>query len=186
MSFYTLWAVAFGLSMDAFAVSVCKGLSMPSFRWSNALKAGFYFGLFQAIMPLLGFLLGVRFSESVKSFDHWLAFGLLSLIGINMLRAAFSDGEEQCDGSFSVKTMLTLAVATSIDALVIGVSFAFLTVNIVPAVFIIGSITAVLSVIGVKSGYFLGSRIRSKAEILGGVVLIVMAVKILLEHTLLA
>lgn len=181
MSLFSLFVIAVGLSMDAFAVSICKGLSMPKMKWKNALLAGVYFGGFQALMPAVGYLLGTQFERYITSVDHWIAFVFLGLIGINMIRE--SKEEEECmDDSFEVKTMLLLAIATSIDALAVGVTFAFLNVQIVPAVCFIGVITFCFSVIGIKIGNVFGSLYRSKAELAGGVILVVMGTKILLEH----
>ena len=176
-----MFLIACGLSMDAFAVSVCKGLSVRKASLSQSLVTGLWFGGFQAGMPLIGYLLGVSFSSLITNVDHWIAFILLAIIGGNMIRESFSP-EETCDGSFSVKTMLPLAVATSIDALAVGITFAFLQVSIVPAVSFIGVITFLLSAAGLKIGNVFGSRWRSKAEFLGGLVLILMGAKILLEH----
>lgn len=181
MSLFELFLIACGLSMDAFAVSVCKGLSVRKASLSQSLVTGLWFGGFQAGMPLIGYLLGVSFSSLITNVDHWIAFILLAIIGGNMIRESFSP-EETCDGSFSVKTMLPLAVATSIDALAVGITFAFLQVSIVPAVSFIGVITFLLSAAGLKIGNVFGSRWRSKAEFLGGLVLILMGAKILLEH----
>ena len=185
MSLVELFLIAVGLSMDAFAVSVCKGLSTPRVRAGNMLVTGLWFGFFQALMPAAGYLLGVRFSSLIQSVDHWIAFVLLSFIGANMIREAMKDEDEECDdngASYSVKVMFPLAVATSIDALAVGVSFAFLSVDIAPAVVFIGLCTFVLSAAGVKIGAVFGSRFKSRAEILGGVILILMGLKILLEH----
>lgn len=181
MDLLTLFILAVGLSMDAFAVSVCKGLSMQKMDWKNAWKAGAYFGGFQALMPLLGFFLGVNFRRQIESVDHWIAFVLLALIGINMVKES-REKEEELDASFDVKTMLLLAVATSIDALAVGVTFAFLNVDIVPAVCMIGLITFCFSAAGIKIGNVFGARFQSKAELAGGVILILMGSKILLEH----
>ncbi|MBQ9833255.1 MAG: manganese efflux pump [Clostridia bacterium] len=181
MSIWELFIVAVGLSMDAFAVSVCKGLSVPKVRLRHSLTVGVYFGGFQALMPLIGFWLGVNFQSLVESVDHWIAFVLLGLIGANMIKESFGK-EEEVDSSFSPKAMLPLAVATSIDALAIGITFAFLTVDIVPAVSLIGVTTFVLSAVGVFLGSKFGSKYKSKAEFAGGVVLIIMGLKILLEH----
>lgn len=181
MSLFELFLIACGLSMDAFAVSVCKGLSVRKASLSQSLVTGLWFGGFQAGMPLIGYLLGVSFSSLITNVDHWIAFILLAIIGGNMIRESFSP-EETCDGSFSVKTMLPLAVATSIDALAVGITFAFLQVSIVPAVSFIGVITFLLSAAGLKIGNVFGSRWRSKAEFLGGLVLILMGANILLEH----
>ena len=181
MSLFELFLIACGLSMDAFAVSVCKGRSVRKASLSQSLVTGLWFGGFQAGMPLIGYLLGVSFSSLITNVDHWIAFLLLAIIGGNMIRESFPP-EETCDGSFSVKTMLPLAVATSIDALAVGITFAFLQVSIVPAVSFIGVITFLLSAAGLKIGNVFGSRWRSKAEFLGGLVLILMGAKILLEH----
>ncbi|MCI8950604.1 MAG: manganese efflux pump [Lachnospiraceae bacterium] len=186
MTMFELFVIAVGLSMDAFAVSVCKGLSLQKMTWKHACLAGLYFGGFQAAMPLLGYLLGVRFQESIVSIDHWAAFILLGIIGINMVREAIGGDEEEGDPSFDVKSMLMLAVATSIDALAVGVTFAFLKVKILPAVVFIGLTTFVLSMTGVKVGNVFGSRYKSKSELAGGLILIGMGIKILLEHTILA
>ncbi len=185
MSLLELFILAVGLSMDAFAVSVCKGLSVDRIRPRHALICGAYFGVFQALMPLIGYLLGVRFQGLIQQVDHWIAFVLLTLIGINMLREAFGKDEaESVDASFGFRTMLMLAVATSIDALAVGVTFAFLQVAIVPAVSFIGATTFVISAIGVKIGNVFGLRWRKPAEIAGGVILIAIGLKILIEHLL--
>lgn len=186
MTLPELFIIAVGLSMDAFAVSVCKGLSLQQMKWRHGVLAGVYFGGFQAAMPLLGYLLGVQFQEAITSIDHWVAFVLLGIIGVNMIKEALSGEEEEADPSFDVKTMLMLAVATSIDALAVGVTFAFLKVQILPAVSFIGCTTFCLSVIGVKAGNLFGSRYKAKAELAGGLILIGMGIKILLEHTILA
>ena len=181
MSLWELFVIAVGLSMDAFAVSVCKGLSVPTLRPAHNLLCGLYFGGFQALMPLLGWLLGVRFQGLIASVDHWIAFGLLGIIGVNMIREARE--EDEClDASFTFRAMLPLAVATSIDALAVGVTFAFLKVDILPAVLFIGVTTFALSALGVKVGAVFGARFRAKAELAGGVILILMGAKILLEH----
>ncbi len=182
MDLLTLFTLAVGLSMDAFAVAVCKGLAMQKVTLKKALLVGVWFGGFQAGMPLLGYFLGVQFKESITSIDHWIAFILLGLIGANMIREALSKEEEEADGSLDVKTMFLLAVATSIDALAIGVTFAFLKVSIVPAVSFIGVITFLLSSVGVKVGSVAGAKYKSKAELAGGIILILLGLKILLEH----
>ena len=181
MSFFELLLIAVGLSMDAFAVSVCKGLSVRKLRPRHLLLAGLYFGGFQALMPVIGWLLGSRFETLIVSVDHWVAFGLLSLIGGNMIKESFSPEEEMND-DFGVKTMLLLAVATSIDALAVGITFAFLAVKILPAAGAIGVTTFLLSVAGVWIGQVFGARFKAGAERLGGVILILIGVKILLEH----
>ena len=182
MSLAELFVIAVGLSMDAFAVAVCKGLAMRRMSWRGALIVGLYFGGFQAAMPLAGYLLGSGFSSSISSHDHWIAFVLLAIIGGNMIKEGLSGPDECPDASLDIKNMTLLAVATSIDALAVGVSFAFLQVNIVPAVSFIGVTTLVLSMIGVKVGNVFGNRYESRAEITGGVILILMGLKILLEH----
>ncbi len=182
MGVIELFLIAVGLSMDAFAVSVCKGLAMKKCTILKAGLIGLYFGGFQALMPLLGYLLGVQFQDVITSIDHWIAFVLLGVIGGNMIREAFSEEEEETDDSLDVKTMLGLAIATSIDALAVGVTFAFLQVNIAPAVCFIGVITFTISVAGVKIGSVFGNKYQAKAEIAGGVILILIGVKILLEH----
>ena len=182
MGLAELFVIAVGLSMDAFAVSVCKGLSVPKMKLSHALTCGVYFGGFQGLMPLIGYLLGSQFEEAIVSIDHWVAFVLLGLIGFNMIKESREEGCETMDSSFGVKAMIPLAIATSIDALAVGVTFAFLRVNIFWAVLFIGVITFTLSSIGVKVGNVFGVRFKSKAEFAGGLILILMGTKILLEH----
>ena len=182
MSVIELLVLALGLSMDAFAVSICKGLSVPKLQAKHCLICGVYFGGFQALMPLIGWALGKRFQSMITNIDHWIAFVLLAVIGANMIKESFSKEEECPDASFGFKTMLTLAVATSIDALAVGVTFAFLDVSIVPAVLLIGATTFVCSAVGVKIGNVFGNRFQSKAEFLGGLVLIAIGLKILIEH----
>lgn len=184
MNFLELFLIAVGLSMDAFAVSVCKGLAMKQCTWPKAGLVGLYFGAFQAGMPLVGYVLGVQFKDFITSIDHWIAFILLGVIGFNMVREAVGK-EDACeleDASLNVRTMLGLAVATSIDALAVGVTFAFLEVAIVPAVSFIGVITFALSVAGVKIGNIFGCKFKSRAELAGGIILILMGTKILLQH----
>ena len=182
MTLAELFLLALGLAMDAFAVSVCKGLALPRIDLKKALAAGLWFGGFQALMPLLGFLLGSRFASYIADFDHWIAFILLALIGGNMIREALSGDEEAADASFGVRAMLPLAVATSIDALAVGLTFAFLSVRVLPAVTLIGAVTLVLSMAGVKLGNLFGARFRGKAEFAGGLILILLGLKILLQH----
>lgn len=181
MGVVELISIGVGLAMDAFAVAVGKGLSMKRLSLKNAGEIGFYFGFFQALMPIIGYFLGIGFKEYITSIDHWVAFILLGLIGANMIKEAFGD-EEEVDDDLSFKTMLILAIATSIDALAVGITFAFLHVNIGYAALIIGVTTFVISVLGVKIGHVFGLRYKSKAEIAGGLILIVMGCKILLEH----
>ena len=182
MGLIELFLIAVGLSMDAFAVSVCKGLAMPKCTFKKAAIVGLWFVGFQALMPAIGYILGAQFQEAIASIDHWIAFVLLALIGGNMIREALGDDEEEADASLDVKTMFLLAVATSIDALAIGITFAFLKVNIIPAVCFIGSVTFIISFAGVKIGNVFGARYKNKAEIVGGVILILLGLKILLEH----
>ena len=182
MGLEELFVIAVGLSMDAFAVSVCKGLSVQQMKLSHALTCGVYFGGFQGVMPLIGYLLGSQFEEAIVSIDHWVAFVLLGLIGFNMIKEYRECDCEKLDCSFGVKAMIPLAVATSIDALAVGVTFAFLRVNILWAVLFIGVITFTLSSIGVKVGNVFGVKYKSKAELAGGVILVLMGTKILLEH----
>ncbi len=182
MSLVELLIIAVGLSMDAFAVSICKGLAMKKCTVKKAGIVGLYFGIFQAGMPLLGYVLGIQFKNLITNIDHWITFVLLGFIGLNMIREALSEEDPEESDSLQVKEMLALAVATSIDALAVGVTFAFLDVAIVPAVSFIGIITFIICVIGVKIGNVFGSRYRSKAEFAGGLILILMGIKILLEH----
>lgn len=182
MGLLELFVIAVGLSMDAFAVSICKGLSVRKLKPKHALTVGVYFGGFQMLMPLIGFALGVRFQSFITSIDHWIAFVLLGLIGANMIRESREQDEENLSDSFSFGTMLPLAVATSIDALAVGVTFAFLQVSILPAVCFIGATTFILSCIGIRIGHVFGLKYKSRAELFGGVVLILMGTKILLEH----
>lgn len=185
MSLVELFIIAVGLSMDAFAVSICKGLSMPKMNWNNAVVIGLYFGGFQSGMPLIGYLLGSQFKEAITSFDHWIAFILLGIIGFNMIKESFHKEVEECtDCTMDPKNMIMMAVATSIDALAVGVTFAFLQVQIIPAVSFIGATTFTLSVLGVKVGNVFGARYKSKAEFTGGLILIIMGIKILLQHML--
>ncbi|MEF9945777.1 MAG: manganese efflux pump MntP family protein [Lachnospiraceae bacterium] len=187
MSWMELFFIAVGLSMDAFAVSVCKGLAMTKCTWKKAGIVGLYFGVFQGGMPLLGYLLGVQFKTIITSIDHWIAFVLLSIIGLHMVKEARAEnGCTSCgnkeEDSLDIKTMVGLAVATSIDALAVGVTFAFLAVQIVPAVGFIGAVTFLLSVAGVKMGHAFGGKYKAKAEMAGGIILVLMGVKILLQH----
>lgn len=182
MDLIELFLIAVGLSMDAFAVSVCKGLAMPKCTFKKAAIVGLWFGGFQALMPAIGYILGAQFQEAIASIDHWIAFVLLALIGGNMIHEALDNDEEEADASLDVKTMFLLAVATSIDALAIGITFAFLKVNIIPAVCFIGIVTFIISFAGVKIGNVFGARYKNKAEIVGGIILILIGLKILLEH----
>ncbi|MDE7211990.1 MAG: manganese efflux pump MntP family protein [Lachnospiraceae bacterium] len=180
--FVTLFVLAVGLSMDAFAVSVCKGLAMKKMSWKAAAVVGLWFGGFQALMPAIGYFLGIQFADKIEAVDHWIAFVLLAIIGGNMVREAFSKEEEKASGDLDVKTMFVMAVATSIDALAVGITFAFLHQNMPVAVTLIGMTTFVLSMLGVKIGNLFGTRYKAKAEFAGGVILILLGLKILLEH----
>lgn len=182
MSLIELFLIAVGLSMDAFAVAVCKGLAMPKMSWKGAAIVGLYFGGFQALMPFLGYLLGAGFNDAISAYDHWVAFILLALIGGNMIRESREDEEESLDASLSFRSMVLLAIATSIDALAVGVTLAFLDVPILSSVCFIGVVTFCLSLVGVKAGNVFGCKYKSKAEFVGGLVLILIGLKILLEH----
>ena len=180
MSIWDLFILAVGLSMDAFTVSVCKGLSLGKIKPKHMCIAGAWFGGFQALMPLIGYFLGSFFAEMIEKYDHWVAFVLLAIIGGNMIKESFGK-DEKVDSSMDVKSMLLLAIATSIDALAVGVTFAFLQVQIVPAVSFIGVITFIFSAVGVKIGSLFGTKYKSKAELFGGIVLVLIGIKILLE-----
>ncbi len=182
MNLFYLAATAIGLSMDAFAVAISKGLSVQRIRPRHAMIVGAYFGGFQALMPLLGYLLTNSFAHYIKRFDHWIAFGLLALIGANMIREAFSGEDEKLNDSFGYKTMLPMAVATSIDALAAGVTFAVTGENIWIAIALIGTTTFAFSGVGLKIGNIFGAKYKSKAELVGGIVLVLMGIKILIEH----
>lgn len=186
MDLLTLFLLAVGLSMDAFAVAVCKGLAMNKITVRQAAVVGLWFGGFQAGMPTLGFLLGRTFASSVSALADWIAFILLVLIGANMIREALSKEEEEADASLAFGKMFVLAVATSIDAFAVGVSFAFMEIGglILPAVLFIGVITFVLAVAGVKVGNVFGARYKAKAELVGGVILVLLGIKIIVEHYL--
>ena len=182
MGLWELFVIALGLSMDAFAVSICKGLSVKQCSFRHMLICGLYFGLFQGAMPLIGYLLGCQFETLVTAIAPYIAFALLAFIGGNMVKEALSGDDEACDDDFSMRAMVPLAIATSIDALAVGVSFAFLQVNIVPAVSFIAIITFTCCLFGVKFGSVFGSKYQSRAELFGGIVLIIMGAKILIEH----
>ena len=181
MGLWELFVLALGLSMDAFAVSVCKGLGLGSIRPKHMALAGAWFGGFQALMPLVGFFLGRFFAQVITAYDHWVAFVLLIIIGGKMVWEALENKEEDVDAAMDAKTMLLLAVATSIDALAVGVTFAFLEVDILPAVLFIGATTFVCSAVGVKVGSVFGAKYKQKAELAGGVALVLIGLKILLE-----
>lgn len=182
MGILEIFFVGVGLAMDAFAVSICKGLSMKKIDYKKTVIIALYFGIFQAVMPIIGYFLGTTFESLVTQIDHWIAFILLGIIGINMIKEAFSKESENVNDKVDFKTMIILAIATSIDALAIGITFAFFKTNLILAVIIIGIITFVLSLIGVKIGNKFGNKYEKKAEIFGGVILILIGVKILIEH----
>ncbi len=183
MSLLELFILAVGLSMDAFAVAICKGLATQRVTLKHSCITGAWFGGFQALMPFIGFVLGTSFEKYVTKIDHWIAFILLGAIGANMVKEAFCKEENEADASFGFKTMFVMAVATSIDALAVGITLALLPeINILAAVSFIGVITFILSGIGVKLGNVFGGKYKSKAELLGGAILIILGVKILLEH----
>ena len=180
MGILELFILAVGLSMDAFAVSVCKGLSLGKINKKHMCVAGVWFGGFQALMPLIGYFMGSIFADKITKYDHWIAFVLLGFIGGNMVREALGN-EENVDSSMDVRSMFLLAIATSIDALAVGVTFAFLEVAVVPAVSLIGAVTFLLSAAGIKIGSVFGMKYHAKAELCGGIVLILIGLKILLE-----
>jgi len=182
MGLIELTILSIGLAMDAFAVAVCKGLSMQKMSWKKGIIIGIYFGIFQALMPFIGYLLGVNFQEKIQSVDHWIAFILLGIIGLNMLKEAISKESENSNDSIKFKEMLILAIATSIDALAVGITFAFLKVDIYLAIILIGIITFGISVAGVKIGNIFGDKYEKKAEFAGGLILLLLGAKILLEH----
>jgi putative Mn2+ efflux pump MntP len=181
MSGFELYAIAFGLSMDAFAVAITKGLCLSRMRYKYALITGLFFGGFQALMPLIGYFLGKQFEDYLTSIDHWIIFALLLLIGINMILESRKEEKEKCD-TLNIKNMTILSLATSIDALAVGITFAFLHTNIIAGITVIGLTTFVLSFFGVVIGNMFGSRFKSKAEIAGGIILILIGTKILFEH----
>ena len=182
MNLFDLIMTAIALSMDAFAVSICKGLSVRKLEIKHMALAGIWFGGFQALMPLIGYLLGSTFASYVQKFDHWIALILLAFIGLSMIKEAFGEDEEEVGDSFGAKTMFLMAVATSIDALAVGVTFAFLNVNVIFAVFTIGITTFIFSAAGIKIGNVFGLRFKSKAELAGGAILVLLGLKIFVEH----
>lgn len=181
MDGFELYAIAFGLSMDAFAVAITKGLCLSRMRYKYALITGLFFGGFQAFMPLIGYYLGVQFEDYLTSIDHWIIFALLFLIGINMILESRKEEKEKCD-TLNIKNMTILSLATSIDALAVGITFAFLHADIIAGITVIGLTTFILSFFGVVIGNLFGSRFKSKAEIAGGIILIMIGTKILFEH----
>lgn len=177
-----IFLISLGLAMDSFAVSICKGLSMKKMNYKKAIIIAIYFGLFQALMPVIGYFLGDTFDHEVTSIDHWIIFILLSLIGANMIKEAFSKEEEKSNDKNDFRTMIVLAIATSIDALAIGITFAFLKVNLLLSVSLIGLTAFILSFIGVKIGNVFGDKYEKKATLAGGLILILIGIKILLNH----
>lgn len=183
MGVVTLLSLAVAVSMDAFTVSICKGLALQKIKLKQYVLVGLWFGGFQALMPVIGYFLGGKFMDKISSFDHWVAAGLLAIIGINMIREALSKNEEKVDNSLDIKTMFMLAVATSIDALAVGISLSVFDINIWLSVLCIGVTTFMFSAAGLKIGSLFGTRYKSKAEFLGGAILIVLGIKTVLEHT---
>ena len=185
MKLFEIMLISIGLAMDAFSVAICKGLSMKKMSWKNAMIIGNYFGIFQAIMPLIGFYLGSRFERIIVQIDHWIVFILLSSIGINMLKDAFENEKNNNNNANDLvdfKTMITLLIATSIDALAVGITFACLRIKILIPIMIIGIITFTLSMLGVKIGNKFGEKYKNKAVFMGGIILILSGTKILLDH----
>ena len=174
--------LSIGLAMDAFSISVCKGLATKIINFKYIVTIGLYFGIFQGIMPIIGYIVGTGFYDQITNIDHWIAFTILFCIGINMIREAILNKEKEKDDSLKVKNMLILAIATSIDALTVGITFAFFNVNIILSCTLIGVITFVISVIGVKIGNVFGNKYEKKAQIFGGIILILLGIKILFEH----
>ena len=183
MKVFEIIILGIALSMDAFAVAICKGIALKKTTAKDSIAVGGYFGLFQAIMPMLGYLIGKSFQEIIARYDHWIAFALLTIIGINMVREAIGENNEDNDESkLNHKEMIILAIATSIDAFVVGITFAFLNVNVIKASVTIGITTFIMSTIGVKMGKICGKKYGKNAEIIGGIILIALAIKIVLEH----
>ncbi len=182
MDIFEIIVISVGLAMDAFAVAVCKGLSMKKMIWKNAIIIALYFGFFQGFMPVIGFALGTTFKGLIESIDHWIAFILLGAIGGNMIKESRDDELDKRNDKIDFKTMIVLAIATSIDALTVGITFAFFEVNLILAVLLIGIITFAMSLLGVKIGNKFGDQFQNKAELIGGIILILIGLKILLEH----
>ena len=183
MSIIEIALIGVGLAMDAFAVSICKGLAMRRMNYKKAIIIAAFFGVFQALMPALGYVLGTTFANKIAAIDHWIAFILLALIGANMIKEALSSDDDECqDDSLRLGDLIMLSIATSIDALAVGITFAFFNVSLLLSVSMIGIITFIICVIGVKVGNVLGEKYKSKAELAGGLILIVMGAKILIDH----
>lgn len=181
MSFFEIFLLSLSLASDAFSVSICKGLSISKIKIKDMLLVGLYFGIFQGFMPLLGYIIGSKFSLYIVKYDHFIALVLLSIIGINMIRESFNKDNE-VDSNLSHKNLLLLAIATSIDAFTIGITFSFLNVDVLFPILSISIITFILSFIGVKIGNIFGSKYKSKSEFLGGLLLIILGIKIFLKH----
>ena len=182
MSILEISLIGIGLAMDAFAVSICKGLAMKKMNYKKAIIIALFFGIFQALMPVLGYVLGTTFAAKIAAIDHWIAFILLALIGFNMIKEALGSEEDEIDDTLDIGNLLMLSIATSIDALAVGITFAFFDVSIVLSTSLIGIITFVICIIGVKVGHVFGEKYKSKAELMGGIILIAMGLKILIEH----
>ena len=183
MSVLEIALIGIGLAMDAFAVSICKGLAMKKMSYQKAIIIALFFGGFQALMPALGYVLGTAFAAKIAAIDHWIAFILLGLIGINMIKEALGKGDDEClDDDLHLGDLIMLSIATSVDALAVGITFAFFNVSIVLSTSIIGIITFIICVIGVKVGNVFGEKYKSRAELTGGIILIIMGCKILLDH----
>ena len=183
MSIIEIALIGVGLAMDAFAVSICKGLAMRRMNYKKAIIIAAFFGVFQALMPALGYVLGTTFANKIAAIDHWIAFILLALIGANMIKEALSSDDDECqDDSLRLGDLIMLTIATSIDALAVGITFAFFNVSLLLSVSMIGIITFIICVIGVKVGNVFGEKYKSKAELAGGLILIVMGAKILIDH----
>ena len=182
MDLFEIVVIGIGLAMDIFAVSVCKGLSMKKLNWKKTIIIALYLGLFQALMPVLGYFLGSTFSTIVQRVDHWIAFILLAIIGGNMIKESADENEKKLNDKVDVKTMILLSIATNIDALAVGVTFAFFEVSLLLAILIIGMISFILSVLGVITGNKFGNKLQNKAELTGGIIIIIIGFKILLEH----
>ena len=182
MGILEIFLIGIGLAMDAFAVSICKGLAIKKLNLKKMIIIALYFSIFQAIMPILGYVLGNSFQNIIYNIDHWIAFALLVGIGLNMIKEGIVKDDEEKNDNISFKTMIILAIATSIDALAVGITFGFLEVNIILSVICIGIITLILSLIGTKIGNKFGDKLQNKAELLGGFILILIGTKILLEH----
>ncbi len=182
MSIIEIALIGVGLAMDAFAVSICKGLAMRRMNYKKAIIIAAFFGVFQALMPALGYVLGTTFANKIAAIDHWIAFILLALIGANMIKEALSSDDECQDDSLRLGDLIMLSIATSIDALAVGITFAFFNVSLLLSVSMIGIITFIICVIGVKVGNVFGEKYKSKAELAGGLILIVMGAKILIDH----